>query len=249
MSPAKGGGGRAVHCPRTRTAEATHLQGRRPCSTPRALEASFALPRNTHYHSCLHGIEVPDSGHFYSTYPPLSQQLTRQRRKATAKPTTYVAAPQGNRQRKKDGRRGRRRGRGAGDLSVIYNTLIQRVLRKATQAFFAVLVYAFYWLSDCCKSRHNGTRAGGSKESAVSGTYGRPRPYEREGPASAAQWEGRAVEDCEGFREQQTPCCRRAGRAESGRESGRREGRVKNEREGEIVKKIVSLRRINSQEI
>ena len=30
-------------------------------------------------------------------------------------------------------------------------------------------------------------------------TCGRPRPHEREGPTSEAQWEGRAVEDCEGF--------------------------------------------------
>ena len=30
-------------------------------------------------------------------------------------------------------------------------------------------------------------------------TCGRPWPHEREGPASAAQWEGRAVEDREGF--------------------------------------------------
>ena len=29
-------------------------------------------------------------------------------------------------------------------------------------------------------------------------TCGRPRPHEREGPTSEAQWEGRAVEDCEG---------------------------------------------------
>ncbi len=230
MPPAKGGGRRAVHCPRTRTAEATHLQGRRPCSTPRALEASFALPRNTHYHSSLLGIEVPEIGHFYSTYPPLNQQLTWQRRKVTASGKGM------------DGVEGGMEG-GAGDLSVIYNTLIQRVLRKATQAFFAVLVYAFYWLSDCCKSRHNGTRAGGSKESAVSGTYGRPRPYEREGPASAAQWEGRAVEDCEGFREQQTPCCRRAGRAgraeraESERESGRGGGRREKSKGEAVCKK------------
>ena len=75
MPLAKGGGGAACQ------AEATHLQGRRPCSTPRALEASFALPRNTHYHSSLLGIEVPEIGHFYSTYPPLNQQLTWQRRK------------------------------------------------------------------------------------------------------------------------------------------------------------------------
>ena len=30
-------------------------------------------------------------------------------------------------------------------------------------------------------------------------TCGRPWPHEREGPASEAQWEGRAVEDREGF--------------------------------------------------
>ena len=30
-------------------------------------------------------------------------------------------------------------------------------------------------------------------------TCGRPRPHEREGPTSEAQWEGRAVEDCDGF--------------------------------------------------
>ena len=48
---------------------------------------------------------------------------------------------------------------------------------------------------------------GRKKEAAVSGTYGRPRPYEREGPASEAQWEGRAVADCEGFRKQQPPFC------------------------------------------
>ena len=80
MPPAKGGGRRAVHCPRTRTAEATHLQGRRPCSTPRALEASFALPRNTHCHSSLLGIEVPEIGHFYFIQMAHSQPLPWQPR-------------------------------------------------------------------------------------------------------------------------------------------------------------------------
>ena len=42
-------------------------------------------------------------------------------------------------------------------------------------------------------------RGGRKKEAGITGTYGRPRPYEREGPASAALREGRAVEDSEGF--------------------------------------------------
>ena len=54
-------------------------------------------------------------------------------------------------------------------------------------------------------------RGGRKKEVGIAGTYGRPRPYEREGPASAAQWEGRAVADCEGFQEYQPPFFRRPG--------------------------------------
>ena len=139
MPPAKGGGGRAVHCPRPGTAEATHLHGRRPCSTPRALEASFALPRNTHCHSSLLGIEVPEIGHFYSTYPPLNQQLMWQRRKATASPTTYVAAPQGKRQQKKDGRRGRAAWKGGGRFERdLQHVDTKSVMKSNTSVFCGV---------------------------------------------------------------------------------------------------------------
>ena len=40
--------------------------------------ALIALLCNTQYHNNLHRIEVPEIGHFYSTYQPIIQQLTRQ---------------------------------------------------------------------------------------------------------------------------------------------------------------------------
>ena len=46
--------------------------------------ALIALLCNTQYHNNLHRIEVPEIGHFYSTYQPIIQQLTRQPRKESS---------------------------------------------------------------------------------------------------------------------------------------------------------------------
>ena len=48
-------------------------------------------------------------------------------------------------------------------------------------------------------SRLRRSTSGIRKKICMAETCGRPRPHEREGPTSEAQWEGRAVEDCEGF--------------------------------------------------